>query len=422
MDRFVIEGPVRLQGTVPVSGAKNAVLPVMTAALLCDGISVIERVPHLRDTETMAHLLRVLGARVEHERGTMRIDARDYDYCEAPYELVKTMRASVYALGPLLARKGRARVSLPGGCAWGPRPVDLHLMGMEKLGAQIDIEHGFIVARAPNGLRGAEVFFEIPSVGATINVMMAAVLAEGTTTLLNAAREPEIPDLAAALGRAGARIEGAGTHAIRIEGVRELAPLRHVTMPDRIEAGTFLVAGLVSGGDVTVTDCTPDHLRALFEKLQQAGAEIEVGDTWVRVRRADGLAPVDVITAPFPGFATDLQAQFMAAMAVASGVSRITETIYPDRFTHVAERRRLGAKIRLDGHIAVVTGIPRLSGAPVMATDLRASAALILAAFAAEGRTQISRVYHIDRGYEHIEEKFAALGARIERCKDTSES
>jgi len=418
VDSFVIEGPVRLQGTVEVSGAKNAVLPVMTAALLSEGVSTLQRVPHLRDTETMAHLLRVLGARVDHERGTMHIDARDFDFCEAPYELVKTMRASIYALGPLLARKGRARVSLPGGCAWGPRPVDLHLMGMEKLGAKIDIEHGFIDAKAPNGLKGAEIFFEIPSVGATINVMMAAVLAEGTTLLVNAAREPEIPDLAEALNRAGAKVENAGKHTIKIEGVKALGPLEHVTMPDRIEVGTFLIAGLMTGGDVTVTHCVPEHVKSLLDKLAQAGAEIETGDTWIRIRRANGLKAVDIITAPYPGFATDLQAQFMAAMAVADGVSLITETIYPDRFTHVAELRRLGAKIRLDGNIAVVTGASKLSGAPVMATDLRASAALILAAFTAQGRSEISRVYHIDRGYERIEEKFAALGAPIERRKN----
>jgi UDP-N-acetylglucosamine 1-carboxyvinyltransferase len=418
VDSFVIEGPVRLQGTVDVSGAKNAVLPVMTAALLSEGVSTLQRVPHLRDTETMAHLLRVLGARVDHERGTMHIDARDFDFCEAPYELVKTMRASIYALGPLLARKGRARVSLPGGCAWGPRPVDLHLMGMEKLGAQIEIEHGFIDAKAPNGLKGAEIFFEIPSVGATINVMMAAVLAQGTTLLVNAAREPEIPDLATALNNAGAKIQNAGKHTIQIEGVKTLRPLEHVTMPDRIEAGTFLIAGLMTGGDVTVTHCVPEHVKALLDKLTQAGAEIETGDTWVRIRRANGLKSVDIITAPYPGFATDLQAQFMAAMAVADGVSLITETIYPDRFTHVAELRRLGAKIRLDGNIAVVTGASKLSGAPVMATDLRASAALILAAFTAQGRSEISRVYHIDRGYEQIEEKFAKLGAPIERKKN----
>ena len=418
MDSFVIDGPVRLHGSVEVSGAKNAVLPVMTAALLCDGVSTLERVPHLRDTETMAHLLRVLGARVDHVRGVMHIDTRDYDYCEAPYELVKTMRASVYALGPLLARKGKARVSLPGGCAWGPRPVDLHLMGMERLGARIEIEHGYIDATAPSGLKGAEIFFEIPSVGATINVMMAAVLAHGTTTLVNAAREPEVADLAAALNRAGARIQNAGKHAIQIEGVSELRPLQHVTMPDRIEAGTFLIAALMGGGDVEVTHCVPEHLRALLDQLMQAGAEVEVKDDRVRVRRNDGLRAVDMLTAPFPGFPTDLQAQYMAAMAVADGVTLITETIYPDRFTHVGELRRLGAKIRLDGNIAVVTGQAKLSGAPVMATDLRASAALILAAFAASGHSEISRVYHIDRGYERIEEKFAALGARIERRKN----
>ncbi len=418
MDSFVIEGPVRLGGSVEASGAKNAVLPVMTAALLSEGVSTLTRVPHLRDTETMSHLLRVLGARVEHRSGTMTIDTTGYDFCEAPYELVKTMRASVYALGPLLARKRKARVSLPGGCAWGPRPVDLHLMGMEKLGARIEIEHGFIVAEAPQGLKGAEIFFEIPSVGATINVMMAAVLAKGTTTLVNAAREPEIPDLAAALNKAGARIEGAGKHSIVIHGVDEIAPLEHETMPDRIEVGTFLIAGLMTGGDVTVTGCVPEHVKALLDKLVLAGAEIESDPGRVRIRRTDGLRPTDIITAPYPGFATDLQAQFMAAMAVADGVSLITETIYPDRFTHVAELRRLGAKIRLDGNIAVVTGSPKLSGAPVMATDLRASAALILAAFTAEGRTEISRVYHIDRGYERIEEKFAALGARIVRSKE----
>jgi UDP-N-acetylglucosamine 1-carboxyvinyltransferase len=348
----------------------------------------------------------------------MRIDTSDYDYCEAPYELVKTMRASVYCLGPLLAKKGRAKVSLPGGCAWGPRPVDLHLMGMEKLGARISLSHGYVIAEAPGGLRGADVFFEISSVGATINVMMAAVLAAGKTTLVNAAREPEVAEIADALNHAGARIEGAGGYSIEIHGVREMRPLEHRVMADRIEAGTFLIAGMMTGGDVRVANCRPDHLHALLEKMQLMGAEIEVGDTWVRVRGTGSLHPVDVTTAPYPGFPTDLQAQIMAALAVANGVSLITETIYPDRFTHVPELRRLGAKIRLDGNIAVVTGTPGLSGAPVMATDLRASAALILSAFAAEGKTEISRVYHIDRGYERIEEKFAALGASIERRRE----
>ncbi len=415
MDSFVIDGPVRLQGTLAVSGAKNAVLPAMTAALLMDGVSQLEGVPHLRDTETMAHLLRVLGARVEHVGGSMRIDTRGYDYCEAPYELVKTMRASIYALGPLLAKKGRARVSLPGGCAWGPRPVDLHLMGMERLGARISLSHGYVHAEAPQGQRGNEIFFELSSVGATIQVMMAAVLAKGKTTLVNAAREPEVSEMAEALNRSGARVEGAGNYTIEIHGVPELRPLEHRVMPDRIEAGTFLIAGMLTGGDVRVENCRPDHLHALLEKMEQMGAEIEAGDTWVRVRGRRGLRPVNITTAPFPGFATDLQAQVMAALAVADGVSLITETIYPDRFTHVPELRRLGAKIRLDGNIAVMTGSSGLTGAPVMATDLRASAALILSAFAAEGRTEISRVYHIDRGYERIEEKFAALGAAIER-------
>ncbi|HZM14469.1 MAG TPA: UDP-N-acetylglucosamine 1-carboxyvinyltransferase [Candidatus Krumholzibacteria bacterium] len=418
MDSFVIDGPVRLEGTVAVGGAKNAVLPAMTAALLTEGTSRLERVPHLRDTATMAHLLRVLGARVEHAGGTLRIDTSTYDYCEAPYELVKTMRASIYCLGPLLAKKGRAKVSLPGGCAWGPRPVDLHLMGMEKLGARISLSHGYVIAEAPHGLRGTEIFFEISSVGATINVMMAAVLAQGKTTLVNAAREPEVAEIAETLNQAGARIEGAGGYRIEIQGVRELRPLEHAVMADRIEAGTFLIAGMMTGGDVRVEHCRPDHLHALLEKMQQMGAEIEVGDTWVRVHGSSTLQPVDVTTAPYPGFPTDLQAQIMAALARANGVSLVTETIYPDRFTHVPELRRLGAKIRLDGNIAVVTGGQGLSGAPVMATDLRASAALILSAFAAEGRTVISRVYHMDRGYERIEEKFAALGAAIERGRE----
>jgi UDP-N-acetylglucosamine 1-carboxyvinyltransferase len=422
VDAFVIDGPVRLEGRVPVSGAKNAVLPAMTAALLSESISTLRRVPHLRDTETMAHLLRVLGARVEFKDGTMRIDARNYDYCEAPYELVKTMRASVYALGPLLARRGEARVSLPGGCAWGPRPVDLHLMGMERLGANITFEHGYINAKAPRGLHGAEVFFEIPSVGATINVMMAATLAKGKTTLVNCAREPEVTDIADALNAAGARIEGAGTYGIEIDGVSEIGPLDHDTLPDRIEAGTFLIAGLVTGGNVRVDGCNPQHLKHLADKLTKMGAQVEVGENWAQAAYVDGIHPVDITTAPFPGFATDLQAQMMAALALTDGVSLITETIYPDRFTHVAELRRLGAQIRLDGNIAVVTGAKRLTGAPVMATDLRASAALILAAFAAEGRTEISRVYHIDRGYEQIEQKFATLGASIHRRQDDSES
>jgi UDP-N-acetylglucosamine 1-carboxyvinyltransferase len=288
-------------------------------------------------------------------------------------------------------------------------------MGMERLGASITLSHGYIEAQAPQGLTGAEIFFEIPSVGATINVMMAAVLAKGKTTLVNAAREPEVSDIAAALVRAGARIRGAGTNAVEIEGVEELSPLEHTTMSDRIESGTFLIAGVMTGGDVRVDGCEPEHLRALLEKLQQIGAEVESGPDWVRVRASGALRPMDVTTAPYPGFPTDLQAQIMAALAIADGVSLITETIYPDRFTHVPELRRLGAKIRLDGNIAVVTGTRGLTGAPVMATDLRASAALILAAFAAEGRTEISRVYHIDRGYERIEEKFASLGVPIQR-------
>ncbi|MBU0741262.1 UDP-N-acetylglucosamine 1-carboxyvinyltransferase [bacterium] len=415
MDRFVIEGPTRLSGDVRAAGAKNAVLPLMAAALLSSGASVIRNVPDLRDVRTFMRLLEILGARCDLTAGTLRIDTSGADGIEAPYELVKTMRASVYVLGPLLAYKGEARVSLPGGCAWGPRPVNLHLEGMRALGADPGLDGGYIHARAPRGLRGGEFRFEPSSVGATCNVLMAAVLADGETRLHNCAVEPEVTQLAEALVESGARIDGLGGATLTVRGVRALGPIRHEVVPDRIEAGTFLAAAAITGGDVTVLDCRPDHLVEPLAALRSMGCEIETGADRVRLAAPQRPRPVEIKTRPFPGFPTDIQAQIMAVAALADGVSHITENIYPDRFTHTAELRRLGADIRLDGATATIFGVAELSGAPVMATDLRASAALILAGTAARGTTTIERVYHIDRGYERIEEKLAALGARIRR-------
>ncbi len=417
MDKFVIHGGRPLSGTVPISGAKNAALPIMVATLLAPGIYHIQNVPELRDVRTMAHLLRIIGARVTFEDHRMTIDTRDANFPEAPYELVKTMRASIYVLGPLLARQGRARVSLPGGCAWGPRPVDLHLKGMEKLGAQLTLDKGYINARAER-LRGAAIYLDVSSVGATGNIMMAAVLAEGETIIENAAEEPEIVDLGHFLIQMGARIEGLGTKTIRIEGVKELAPTDYTIIPDRIEAGTFLVAGLITGGELTVTRVNPGHLTEVLAKLEEAGARLEIGDTTIHIQSQGEIRPTDVTTAVYPGYPTDMQAQWIALMALANGSSVITDTIYPDRFTHVPELQRLGADIVLKNNSAFVKGVEKLVGAPVMSTDLRASAALVLAALAAEGRTDVHRVYHIDRGYERIEAKLAGLGADIRREDD----
>ena len=418
MERFVIEGPVQLTGRVRAGGSKNTALPLLCAALLAPGESRLRNVPRLRDIRTMVRVLETLGARCTHDGHELAIDATEIPGREAPYELVKTMRASVYVLGPLLARFGEARVSRPGGCAWGPRPVDLHLMGMERLGARVDLEHGYIHASVPAGerLKGDEITFKVSSVGATANVMMAAVLARGRTVLHNAAREPDVVALAEGLIAMGARIQGHGTGTITIDGVDALAPLEMGVPSDRIEVGTFLAAAPITRGKVRVEGCVPREQRALLAMLREGGLPIEQGDDWIEVdATATRLRALEVITAPYPGFATDMQAQIMAACALADGVSTITETIYVDRFTHVAELRRLGAQIRLDGNVAVVRGVDRLSAAPVMATDLRASAALILAACGAEGATTLSRIYHIDRGYERIEEKLAALGARIRR-------
>lgn len=417
MDKFIIDGPTRLQGTVRVHGAKNAVLPLMAAALLSRGRSVIENVPALRDVSTMTRMLGVLGAETAFENGVLTIDTSRATGVEAPYDLVRTMRASVYVLAPLLAFHGRARVSLPGGCAWGPRPVDLHLMAMEKLGARVTLDHGYIDATCER-LRGAEVVFPISSVGATAQTVMAAALAEGVTVVRNAAMEPEITDLVEALRASGVRIDGTGTTTLEIRGVASVEPLRHRVIPDRIEAGTFAAAAAISRGDVTVEACEPEHMGAVLATLDACGAEIETGPDSVRVRGPERLRAVDVVTREYPGFPTDMQAQIMAALCLADGVSTVKDTIYPDRFTHVPELRRFGAQIRIDGNIAVIRGTPALEGAPVMATDIRASSALILAAMVATGRSEVLRVYHIDRGYERIEDRLRALGARIERARD----
>ena len=414
VEKIVIEGGRRLQGQVEIGGAKNAALPIMTATLLAPGVHRISNVPRLRDVRTMGRLLEILGATMQVDGHTVTIDTTNVSSTEAPYELVKTMRASIYVLGPLLGRYGRARVSLPGGCAWGPRPVNLHIKGMEDLGAKVTLDHGYIAAEAGR-LKGAEISFDVTSVGATGNIMMAAVLADGETVIENAACEPDIVDLADFLSAMGARIDGAGTKRIAIEGVRSLQPVEYGIIPDRIEAATFMVAGALVGGEVKVMGCRPDHCSAVMSKLEDAGATLNAGADHVTVLGVDRPSPIKVSTAPFPGFPTDVQAQIIALASVASGTSTVTDTIYLDRFTHVQELARLGADIELDGNVAVVRGVESLSGAPVMATDIRASAALILAGLRAKGRTDVSRIYHIDRGYEAIEKKLTALGARVWR-------
>ncbi len=417
MDRILIEGGHRLEGEVTIGGAKNAALPIMAATLLAPGVFTLKNVPSLADVRTMGHVLRVLGAAVEHHDHSMTIDTTNARYHEAPYELVKTMRASVCVLGPTLARLGKARVSLPGGCAWGPRPVDFHIRAMKELGASVEIEHGYIVAESQR-LTGSTIHFDTSSVGATENAMMAATLADGTTVIENAAREPEIRALAEFLRAMGADIGGDGTGTIVIEGSSDLHPADVEVIPDRIETGTFMVAVAMTGGDVLMRGARLDHASAVAMKLREAGTDVAEEDGGVRVRGPVWAKAVNVTTAPYPGFPTDMQAQFMALMSIADGSSVITETIYADRFSHVPELKRLGAEISLDRNIAVVTGVKKLSGAKVMATDLRASAALILAGLVAEGETEVSRVYHIDRGYEAIEKKLGALGAHVTRVKD----
>jgi UDP-N-acetylglucosamine 1-carboxyvinyltransferase len=419
MDRIVIEGGAPLRGEVAVSGAKNAALPALAAALLAEGEHSVRNVPDLADVRTMGRLLGHMGCAFERTGGhavALRVPAAPRP--EAPYELVRTMRASVVVLGPLVARLGRAKVSLPGGCAIGARPIDQHLKGLVALGAEIELQHGYVEARAPGGrLRGATFTFDGVTVTGTENVMMAAALAEGTTVLGNCAREPEVVDLAQALRSMGARIQGEGTDEIRIEGVERLRPLDHAVISDRIEAGTLLVAGALPGNDVTVKGCAPEHLEALVEKLRQVGAEVRSVPGGLRVVGDGRPRPADVRTAPFPGFPTDMQAQMMVLLTVAQGSSVVTETVFENRYMHVLELRRLGADIAVDGRTALVKGVPELSGAPVMASDLRASAALVLAGLLARGTTEVQRVYHLDRGYERLEERLAPLGARIRRVK-----
>lgn len=416
MDEIVITGGRRLQGEVRISGAKNSALPILASTILGGGECVITNVPRVVDVLTMGKLLGMLGVSVRHEGNRAVIHADVIHSTEAPYDLVKTMRASVLVLGPLVARWGEAKVSLPGGCAIGSRPVNLHLAGLAKLGADISIEHGYITAKAKR-LKGARIYCDTPTVTGTENLMMAASLAEGTTVLENAAKEPEIADLADFLTKRGARIVGAGTDVITIEGVRELRGADHEVIPDRIEAGTYLAAAAMTKGDVTITHCRPSHMEAVLMKLREAGADVQENKERVRLTVPGKLKGVDMRTLPFPGFPTDMQAQMVALMTVAEGTSVVTETVFESRFMHVEELWRMGADIRVEGNRVVVTGRQGLTGAPVMASDLRASAGLIVAGLAAEGTTEVQRVYHLDRGYERIEEKLRAIGAQVERRK-----
>ncbi len=415
---MVIEGGHRLQGEVWVSGAKNAALPSIAAALLTGEELLLENVPHLGDVRTMSTLLARMGTEVERsDPHTLSLRAQRLTSWEAPYELVKTMRASILVLGPLLSRFGRARVSLPGGCSIGSRPIDLHLMGLERMGAQIELKEGYVEAECRR-LKGNTILFDISTVTGTENLMMAACLAEGRTVLQNAAREPEVSDLAQLLVSMGARIEGIGSSRIVIEGVKELKGARHRIIPDRIEAGTLMVAAGITKGEVLIRGAMPEHIQVLFEKLREAGMAIAIEDQGIRARMDRRASPVNIRTLPYPGFATDMQAQMMALASVGRGRSMIAETVFENRFMHINELMRMGAKIRVTGSNAFIQGVPRLSGAPVMATDLRASACLVLAGLAADGVTSISRVYHLDRGYEGIEHKLSALGARIERVSE----
>jgi UDP-N-acetylglucosamine 1-carboxyvinyltransferase len=416
MDKLIISGGRPLSGDVRISGAKNAALPIIAATLLAQEPMVIGNIPHLRDITTTMELLGRMGvALMVDEKMRVEVDAGQLDQPFAPYELVKTMRASILVLGPLLARCGEAVVSLPGGCAIGSRPVDLHIEGLRAMGAEIEVENGYIKARASR-LRGVRLVLDLVTVTGTENLMMAATLAEGTTVIENAAREPEVVDLANCLNAMGARITGAGTTTITIEGVESLHGTHYEVLPDRIETGTFLVAGALSRGRVRVRDTDPSLLDAVLQKLREAGAELEVGDDYI-VLDMRGRRPraVNLHTAPYPAFPTDMQAQFTALNCVAEGVGTITETVFENRFMHVQELQRMGARIKLEGNTAICTGVPRLTGAPVMATDLRASASLVLAGLVAEGETVVDRIYHVDRGYQNIEDKFAGLGAQIRR-------
>ena len=416
MDKFIVNGGNQISGSVDISGAKNAVLPLMTAALLVDGKTTINSVPDLRDTRTMIRLLEIIGAKVAFKNNSLSINASDVNNLEAPYDLVKTMRASFYVLGPLLARFGEVRVSLPGGCAWGPRPVDFHLKGLEKLGAKISLESGYILAKAKH-LNGNKISFDFPSVGATGNILMASVLARGETHIENAAKEPEIVQLCEVLNQMGANIVGIGTDTLTIYGVDKLHSVDINVIPDRIEAGTYLIAGATMGG-ITLNNCNPKHLEDVINKLKLSGANISSNENSLSIEKIDSMESVDITTEVYPGFPTDLQAQWMAFMSIAKGKSTIIDTVYHDRFTHIPELNRLGANIQLKDNKAIVDGVNKLKGAQVMSTDIRASAALILGAIIAEGKTEISRVYHIDRGYDSIEKKFQSLGVDIVRINE----
>jgi UDP-N-acetylglucosamine 1-carboxyvinyltransferase len=418
MDKLIIEGACELQGEVRISGAKNAALPLIAATLLAPGWHVIHNVPDLRDTRTILALLQTLGAEWKKEGSTLLVNTDSLNSFEASYDLVKTMRASILVLGPLLARLGKARVSLPGGCAIGARPIDFHLQGLKKMGASLDLEDGYVEASAQNNLTGGTVYFDIPSVTGTENILMAAVLAKGETVIKNAAREPEVMNLVDMLISMGARIKGRGTDRLTIKGVKSLKTAEITTIPDRIETGTYLIAVGAAGGEATVTDCNPAHLPALIEKLRAAGLGIKESENSIHVARPAKVQSIDIKTQPYPGFPTDLQAQLMSLMSLATGLSVITETIFENRFMHVAELKRMGAEIKINGNSAIVKGIDQLKGARVMATDLRASASLVVAGLAAHGVTEISRIYHLERGYEDMVGKLQALGARVRKEKE----
>lgn len=416
MERLIVKGGNRLVGTVKTSGAKNAVLPIIAASILGTSPSRLDEIPALEDVRTICAVLECLGIKVDaSEPHTLKIDSREITSCEAPYELVRSMRASFLVMGPLLARKGYARISQPGGCAIGTRPIDLHLKGFEALGVKIEQGHGYIEASAPEGMTGANIYLDFPSVGATENIMMAAAMANGTTVLENPAEEPEIVDLANYLNQMGARVRGAGTNVITIEGVSELHGVQHSVIPDRIEAGTYMIAAAMTGGDVIIENVLPEHQKPLIAKLREAGALVEEDIDRIHVAGSGKLKAVDIKTLPYPGFPTDMQAQMMAMLSVAEGRSKITETVFENRFMHVVELNRMGANITTEGRSAVITGPAHLTGCTVRATDLRAGAAMILAGLVAEGATEICDIYHIDRGYEEIAAKLTRLGADIKR-------
>lgn len=416
MERLIVKGGNRLVGTVKTSGAKNAVLPIIAASILGTSLSRLDEIPALEDVRTICAVLECLGIKVDaSEPHTLKIDSREITSCEAPYELVRSMRASFLVMGPLLARKGYARISQPGGCAIGTRPIDLHLKGFEALGVKIEQGHGYIEASAPEGMTGANIYLDFPSVGATENIMMAAAMANGTTVLENPAEEPEIVDLANYLNQMGARVRGAGTNVITIEGVSELHGVQHSVIPDRIEAGTYMIAAAMTGGDVIIENVLPEHQKPLIAKLREAGALVEEDIDRIHVVGSGRLKAVDIKTLPYPGFPTDMQAQMMAMLSVAEGRSKITETVFENRFMHVVELNRMGANITTEGRSAVITGPAHLTGCTVRATDLRAGAAMILAGLVAEGATEICDIYHIDRGYEEIAAKLTRLGADIKR-------